>query len=322
MNNRQVIKNALLSDLSGDGPGRVACLSGTWGCGKTHLWRELEADLQRQGKRTAYVSLFGLTSVVEAKSAVVNEVFLGQSLLDKMGIAKLGSFVVKQVPNLLRFADSKIGFELLTKNLDLTRMIPHASVVCLDDLERISEHFRVEDALGFANLLAEQRGCRVLLIMNNDHLSERLPETASRIRAYRERVVRRFLTIETDLREVLPFIVSSYSIPLPAPIASVVVDTLIRAKCSNIRTLVRALQNVTQLSLALSGSVEPSDAQLATALTSEDAVDAVADEAFYSFHPVVFAVDRHFRAHPRSGRTDPTDPRRDAQERFYRQILR
>src|SRR5258708_36963008 len=88
---------------------------------------------------------------------------------------------------------------------DSPRRNVEGSVLCLDDLERISATFPLQDALGYANHLAEHRDCRVLVIMNEEHLAPRFgAEQAGLIGAYRERVVRSYLKLETTLSEALP----------------------------------------------------------------------------------------------------------------------
>ena len=317
MDHKESIRHAITSDLSGTGRGLVTCLSGPWGSGKTHLWREIEPVLRKAGKRTAYLSLFGITSIAEARSGVVNGLVLADASPDDTkshkAILDLKSLVLKATPWLSKYADAKFGFELLSKNLDLTRFIAPDSVVCLDDLERLSAQFKLEDALGFANLLAEQRGCRVLLVMNETHLEQKFPAEVETLKAYRERVVRRFLRVEPNLIQVLPHILQAENIALAPAAATAVLDTLLQAGCQNIRTMIRALEHTRDLASGGGSNVDILDVRLVTALASEQALGRLREPEFYEFEPIVFAM----RGTVRHGKDYEVPETEIAQEAFF-----
>src|SRR6185369_5853063 len=162
MNRREIIRRTIEAALGATGPeGTVISLAGAWGSGKTHLWREVAAELRANSVSTAYVSLFGLTNIAEVKAAVVNDTFLGDKV-DEGKVKQLIGWGTRQLPGVFKALDGKIGFELLTRTLDLTRLLKEGTVVCLDDLERIPDSMKIEDVLGLAGFLAEQRGARVL----------------------------------------------------------------------------------------------------------------------------------------------------------------
>ncbi len=51
---------------------KALCLFGKWGCGKTHLWKKIIFDNKNQClPNYAYVSLFGIDSIKDAKYAIV-----------------------------------------------------------------------------------------------------------------------------------------------------------------------------------------------------------------------------------------------------------
>lgn len=152
---RDSIKTALRYELGQTSPkGTVASLTGAWGSGKTHLWREVETELKGAGKNVGYVSLFGLAGLSEARSAVLSALVFeplvhadeGKS---RKALAVAGSWLFDKLPDVVnKVAKAKIGVDLITRNLDLTRLVPEHSIICFDDLERISSTFPLEDALG------------------------------------------------------------------------------------------------------------------------------------------------------------------------------
>ena len=71
----------LKSDISN---GKVIMLSGKWGSGKTHFWKnKIEEDLKKEKIPNNYISLYGKTSIQEIK----NEVFL--KIFESMDIFKI-----------------------------------------------------------------------------------------------------------------------------------------------------------------------------------------------------------------------------------------
>ena len=68
--NREKIEFALSDFLTSED--KAICLSGTWGCGKTYLWKEfIYGDKDKCLKHYSYVSLFGVDSIKDAKYAIV-----------------------------------------------------------------------------------------------------------------------------------------------------------------------------------------------------------------------------------------------------------
>jgi hypothetical protein len=318
MTDREVVKQALLDYLGGERPRTVACLTGTWGCGKTYLWKDLARALEDKGKRTAYLSMFGIPSVASAKIALFNAVFVApgreEDTANKARLKKVGEWGVKVLEAGFRAVDKKLGVDFFAKNVDLTAMVPSDTIVCLDDLERVSAEFRLEDVLGFANSLAEQGACRVLLIMNEEHLDTRFSaKQADIVRAYRERVVHRSLRMETDVRNLLPFLRTEHGIGLSDETCNVVLETLLRAENGNIRTVIRSLENAAEL-LAVGPTVDAIDASFVAALTSEHALGKLRPATYYEFHPVIFAI-------PRGSRDEP-DEKAEAQRAFYQRYFK
>ncbi len=294
MDSRAAIKAALKAELMGvatDTQGTVVCLAGPWGSGKTHIWREVASELRAPERRTAYVSLFGLVSIAEAKAAIVNDTILADTR-DEGALKRAYAWTTKQLPGVLQALDKKIGFELLSRNLDLSYLLPKGTIVCLDDLERLSDHVKIEDVLGLAGLLAEQRGARVLLIMNDAHLEERHPTYNVLLRAYRERVVRLSLKLEPDLGAVRDKLQAAKIESLTPENKDGALAAMTRAKSANLRTLSRIMEHASKVAAALRGAPSAEQMAFLGALTIEDSEGALKDEKFYAFDPTyLFFLD-------------------------------
>ncbi len=292
MNDREAIKRAMLQDFGPSGTnGTVVCLTGPWGCGKTHLWKEIAEDLQRHNIPTCYVSLFGLSSPEEAKAKLLNSMWARQADQEKPGgllqkAKQLGGKHADKLPVAMQLFDKKVGVDVLSRMADLTWFVPSGTVVCFDDLERISDLFRVEDALGLINYLAEQRGCRALVVMNEEHLDERYQQRAKIIASYRERIARRYLRITPDLRAVFDNLPSAKTTKPSAETKEIILTIFGKSGVKNIRTLSRALENVGELSASLGSAPEPEDVAFVTALTVEHAGGAIKGKDFYDFNHI------------------------------------
>lgn len=167
----------------------VLSISGRWGVGKTHGWREAleEARCQRPlpMARYAYVSAFGVRSLDNLKTTIFQSTVrldrdsieptiasFQDNLTSISGIANLaerggrkGLNFFQSLASYIPFGDKAAQFitpgaALLIKN----------QIVCIDDIERAGEGLRVADIMGFASTLREEKACKVILLLNEEGL--------------------------------------------------------------------------------------------------------------------------------------------------------
>lgn len=131
-------------------------ISGSWGVGKTHLWKEIELNYiknpNKQVKNIIYVSLFGKEHYKEVLEEITLKAYKHNKFL---------YFIRDKI-----FCNLSVGTFLqlfITKNFENI-------IVCLDDLERKSDKLDIKDILGLINKLKEEK-CKVILISNKDELS-------------------------------------------------------------------------------------------------------------------------------------------------------
>ncbi|BAY03217.1 hypothetical protein H6G54_05315 [Anabaena cylindrica FACHB-243] len=101
------------------------------------------------------------------------------------------------------------------------------SIICIDDLERKSK-LPLEEILGFAEYLVQERKCKIVLIYNEDNLAE-IDKKA--LNDYREKVIDREFTLNPTVEENLDFIFKDY------PDIEVIKSVLINAGTNNIRVI-------------------------------------------------------------------------------------
>lgn len=234
------VEKALTAFSSSDEPTTLA-LKGPWGRGKTFYWdrfiRARAAESPTQGY--AYVSLFGLGSLNEMKRAVAlnarplnsldkddAKTYLEDALQSKWWMPRMtpapGVFKVMQGG---AHAGSPIAEDLLQRELsDL--------VICVDDLERRGEGLRLADVLGYCSHLKERRGCRVVVILNEEAFSA---EDATEFRGLSEKVFDHQVLFDPSPREC-----TSIALPANDPRYDALRECCEKLRITNIRILQRA----------------------------------------------------------------------------------
>jgi len=168
---------------------RAATLSGPWGVGKTFFVRQFIKDnrdrLADLKLSPAYVSLFGLQSIAEARSRICAAALEVQSSDDDLSAWS----------KWLRGLSLKLGLPKNVKGLDISSLgsaiqdylqnrLLRKLFVCIDDLERRSPKIPLPDILGLISELTEERECKCLLILN----SEKLGDSSIPFRSMEEKV--------------------------------------------------------------------------------------------------------------------------------------
>lgn len=182
----EMIKRELRRFLADNKPGVIAT-RGRWGVGKTHAWNEaLKAAKKSRLKYKcySYVSLFGVESLDKFKFVIAESQTTGTDIGDEPkieSVAKNWRAIGTAVLGAATGRGSAIA--------DVVQMAAFVTVreqiVCIDDIERKGSNLRTMDVLGLASFLRERRGCKVVLILND----ERLEEEKAEFTKYHEKVI-------------------------------------------------------------------------------------------------------------------------------------
>lgn len=176
----KLVQNEMAKFLERAAP-EALCIRGKWGVGKTFAWNTALKTAQSTGKVAvqsySYVSLFGVNSLDELKFSIFENY---TSLKDGVRQADLKSLEthVDKLNELRRYARIAKSIPFITKFVgnDATGLIASMSlkdqIVCIDDLERKGRGLEVGDVLGLISFLREQRNCKIVLILNDEQLSE------------------------------------------------------------------------------------------------------------------------------------------------------
>lgn len=223
------------------------CLNGKWGVGKTHAWDALVKDaFQRKTAhpaRYSYVSLFGLESLADVRRSIFENTQEAKAFADNKPFEATPEHVADRISNMT--SKWRSGFGLL-KGLPLVSdyagiaeklgfLSVRNQIVCFDDLERISESLNVKDVLGLVSLLKEQRGCKVVLLLNSDAMDD---DNSREFELQLEKVIDVHLRYEPTAEES-----AVVAVPAGSPAgASWVAENAVRLGIANIRTIMKLVR--------------------------------------------------------------------------------
>ncbi len=192
----------------------VLSISGRWGVGKTHTWDNAISQSKHMAplKRYAYVSAFGMRSIDELKTAIV------QSTV-RLDAAELEPTVDSFFENVQNLESAQILVEkgvrkglgvlqwlrpavpIVGKAADLlapgATLLIRKQIICIDDIERSGQGLGVADIFGLVSSLRERRGCKVVLLLNEEGLGDE----KSTFREYLEKVVDQAIRFEPTAEE-------------------------------------------------------------------------------------------------------------------------
>jgi hypothetical protein len=210
----------------------VIALHGHWGTGKTHLWRELVPQLEKEEKiPSLYVSCMAYSSIAALKSAII-ALLLSRS----QGITKHSEWVFKiftnylnkKLPDELRLSTSLSDFQFFLPQLK--SIFPKNTIIALDDIERATE-LNIRELLGFIHFLVEELNLRILLILNKEKLGNNL--------ATWEQLREKTISIEIALRTKPDDCISIGLGDMPAPQLNNFAERIRQLGTTNIRTIQR-----------------------------------------------------------------------------------
>ncbi len=252
------VQNAIREFL-GSSKAEVLCIRGHWGTGKTYNWKSI-AKAQRDVpsgvalSTYAYVSLFGVNSITDLKSQILQNTVTRGQIGDVPSMETAGNVVstieTATKKGFLKFVSGFLGnrSEGIVSALGL--MISR-QIICIDDLERKGEKLTSNDVLGYISNLKEERGCKVVILLNDEALTG---ADKQQFAAYLEKVVDRNLLFAPTAAESV-----AIAIPDGDHIAATVRDRCIQLGIDNIRVVGKiyaAIQQILPLLSEFSGETK------------------------------------------------------------------
>ena len=200
MSHIETTKADLLDAIISSG-NNVIALVGHWGVGKTFLWDQVRKEngalLKTIKPNYAYVSLFGLSTIAEVRSALFSQ-FASITVDDASRGEKSKNALAPYLEKVQQLASKaeglwKLGAAGVGAAVELMKVnCIHDMLVCFDDFERADPSLRSIQILGLINELTTIRKCKVLLILND----EKLGSEGEGFREYTERVIDKLVRFE------------------------------------------------------------------------------------------------------------------------------
>lgn len=159
---------------------RVLVLKGSWGTGKTWLWKnEIIDQPQYSNKKIGYVSLFGKSTIQDINKAALSAVYLANKASKITHKARQFTNALNTVTeNFAKLNTAVQGIDALLSVINRENL--ENTIICFDDLERMDKNIDFQDFLGFVNELAEHQECKVVLIFNEDELFKKQDDETSK----------------------------------------------------------------------------------------------------------------------------------------------
>ncbi|NTE89267.1 hypothetical protein [Agrobacterium rubi] len=236
-NVRAAIERFLASDKE-----EVLCIRGAWGTGKTYNWKTITRDLRDKPNAIAlneyaYVSLFGLNSIAEVKTQILQSMVVKAQIGDTPDLTTFSNVlstaesgikkgIIKSVTSVL----GSRGEAIVSAMGFLTSRI----IVCLDDFERKGNKLSNADVLGLITYLKEERKCKVALLLNDNQLCDR-----QTFDSYLEKAVDINLKFEPSVQEI-----GSIAITDNDPVAAMVRADAETLGIDNVRVIQKILSLV------------------------------------------------------------------------------
>ncbi len=176
----EILENQIDRFLASEAP-EVMSIKGAWGVGKTYAWNKylLQAKNQKKIalKKYSYVSLFGINSLDDLKFSIfenmVDEKFIGRKPTVesfKDNTAKLMKSLGRKTLPILSSSASIDHFHSMINSLSFLSL--KKTIICIDDFERKGNNVEAQDILGLISQLKEQKKCKIVLILNDESLSD------------------------------------------------------------------------------------------------------------------------------------------------------
>ena len=165
-----------------DDQAEILCMTGDWGIGKTTMWRQKLSNYgktcHKQKPLHSYVSLFGLNSPGELRIAIFAQTKRIKSSLqfpiERRERNQFGNWFIswrKWVQPIITLISRNTAINIETA-ISSTFLTVQSQLICIDDIERAGDGLKVQDVLGLAQFLKEERNCKVVLVLNEKKISE------------------------------------------------------------------------------------------------------------------------------------------------------
>jgi hypothetical protein len=237
--------------------GKVIMLSGKWGSGKTHFWKNIiEKDLiefqTKKQKAYVYSSLYGNRIIDKIEDNIYAQAYLcsvggknavisGYEKVKDFG-KRFGSFCsLLDVSKLVDGID-----DIQQKNIKKSAFsyLENGGIVCFDDFERKSKDIDLNDLFGFISHLAIDLNCKVVIILNDDVFEGNEKGVFLRVK---EKSVSKFLKYEPNIKDLFDSIFNNdEKYRILDEYKQIILSTIQKTQELNARIYIQVLDNLVE----------------------------------------------------------------------------
>lgn len=297
----------------------VLCIRGKWGTGKTFAWstylREAVDRGELAGGTSSYVSLFGINSLTDLKSAIFENSVTGKSLGSEPTSETYAINLTQAFGRQSNKAFKGIlGLLSLGSFSDLIApavfFAVRNQIVCIDDIERKGSGLSLGDVLGLCSYLKEHRNCKVALILNDAELKKEEEE----FKTYFEKVIDVPIAFNPTPKECADLV-----LPIGTPMERRIHRCVIALRITNIRVIKRIQTLTTKVIEALGAREEKFIDETTMLIAVLSWIEFLSHEA----PPLSFLQDRgvqktaQFLANERDNETEEQKKAREREKRWH-----
>jgi hypothetical protein len=203
-----------------DNNGTMLMLSGVWGSGKTHFWKNIiETDLipkiKAKEKSYVFVSLYGKDSIEELQNEILQKSYSFVHHQNTDIISQTYSVFTKMTSLMPKITVLGVGIdatntgkqiEELNNNEKLkkgTDALLNGGIICFDDFERKSSKIDLNDLFGFITNLTENFQTKTIIILNQEFFQDHDTKVFNTVK---EKSVNKFILYNPSIKELFEVI--------------------------------------------------------------------------------------------------------------------
>ncbi len=263
MANAEILKKYLTDGedsylISSNNNGKVIMLSGKWGSGKTHFWKndiatdEFKQKLTSKESAYSYVSLYGKSSIEEIENDIFAQIYFSAIGGDNLVTKTFSTFTKysKRYGNIFssfdfsKLAEGLEGEQKDNKERIALERLKNGAIICFDDFERKSKDIDLNDLFGFITNLTIEFNCKVVIILNDDVFEGEEKKIFSNVK---EKSVSKFLKYEPDIAQLFETIFNSDKrYRVLDENKDIILNTIEETKELNARIYIQVLDNLVE----------------------------------------------------------------------------
>ena len=232
-------------------------LSGAWGSGKTHFWKNIiEKDLipkiKEKEKSYIFVSLYGKDSIEELQNEILQKSYSFVHHQNTDVISQTYSVFTKITSLMPKITAFGVGIdatntakqiEELNNNEKLkkgTNTLLNGGIICFDDFERKSSKIDLNDLFGFITNLTENFQTKTIIILNQEFFQDHDTKVFNTVK---EKSVNKFILYNPTIEELFEVIYKDDKYKLLDSYKAKIVEAIQLSEEKNARIYIQVLNN-------------------------------------------------------------------------------